>query len=34
MGALDHADGVGQPLKVPERHHRDGRDLHEVPEAV
>jgi hypothetical protein len=33
VSVRNHADGVGQPLKVPERRHGARRELHENPEA-
>src|SRR5205085_12071988 len=33
VGALEHADVVGQALEVAERRGGDGRDLHATPEA-
>jgi len=34
VSTRDHADGTGQPLEVPERHHGTRRELHEDPEAA
>jgi hypothetical protein len=31
--ARNHADGIGQPLKVPERRHGARGELHDNPEA-